>query len=194
MNAVFPDAVQINDDTLIQEVQQGELASFEPLLDRHLTHLRAFIALKAPVPHLVDELAHETFVYAFGHIREFAPGTSFRAWLKAIAWNLLRAEIQRFSREQVNQSRFAEEWAEQVANDDSSFNNSREVESLEECVKQMPAPMRELLTLKYHSEYSTDEIARRLQRSLAWVRTVLFRVRKQLKDCIEQKRSKERPC
>ena len=124
----------------------------------------------------------------------FRSGTSFRAWLKAIAWNLLRAEIQRFSREQVNQSRFAEEWAEQVANDDSSFNNSREVESLEECVKQMPAPMRELLALKYHNECSTDEIARRLQRSLAWVRTVLFRLRQQLKDCIEQKRSQERPC
>jgi len=190
----IPDIERAEDDTLVQAVQRGDPDAFEPLIDRHLTHLRAFIALKAPVPHRVDELAHEAFVYAVGHIREFAPGTSFRAWLKAIAWNLLRAEIQRFSREQVNQSRFAEEWAEQVANDDSSFNNSREVESLEECVKQMPAPMRELLALKYHNECSTDEIARRLQRSLAWVRTVLFRLRQQLKDCIEQKRSQERPC
>jgi len=29
-----------------------------PLLDRHLPHVRTFLALKAPGPQLVDELAH----------------------------------------------------------------------------------------------------------------------------------------
>src|SRR2546426_713972 len=50
---------------------------------------------------------------------------------------------------------------------------------------------RQLLAWKYHDGCSTDEIGRQLQRSLAWVRTVLFRVRQQLKECIEEKVRKE---
>src|SRR5437867_13049046 len=99
-----------NDATLVREIQQGNPSVFDQLLDRHLHHVRAFLALKAPVGHLVDELTHETFVFAFRNIREFTSGTSFQAWLRAIAWNLLRAEIQRFSREQANQARFAAQY------------------------------------------------------------------------------------
>ena len=55
----IPDIERAEDDTLVQAVQRGDPDAFEPLIDRYLTHLRAFIALKAPVPHLVDELAHE---------------------------------------------------------------------------------------------------------------------------------------
>jgi Sigma-70 region 2 len=97
----------MDDLALVQEIQCGNDDAFALLLDRHVHHVRAFLALKAPVPHLVDELAHETFVFAFHHISQFKPGTSVQAWLRAVAWNLLRAEIQRFSREQANQSRFA---------------------------------------------------------------------------------------
>lgn len=182
------------DDPLVQAVQRGDPDAFEPLLDRHLHHVRAFLALKSPVPQLVDELAHETFVFAFRNLEKFTPGTSFRAWLRAIAWNLLRAEIQRFSREQANHARFVtqrlDDWMRQPAEPPAG----RDVEYLEECVREMPEPMGELLALKYRDECSTDEIAHKLERSLAWVRTVLFRLRQQLRQCIEGKLSKERPC
>ena len=194
MQIVTPDLERGEDDICVQAVQRGDHQAFEPLLDRHLQHVRAFLALKAPIPQLVDELAHETFVFAFRNLEKFTPGTSFRAWLRAIAWNLLRAEIQRFSREQANQARYAaqdlDEWMRQPA----EAQTSREVEHLEECVRQIPAPMKELLALKYHEDCSSDEIAKRLDRSLAWVRTVLFRLRQQLKECIEAKLAKERPC
>ncbi len=194
MNALHTGTDRVADDTLIQEVQEGDAKAFEPLLDRHLPHVRAFIALKAPVSRLVDELAHETFVYAYRHLSEFTPGTSFRAWVRAIAWNLLRAEVTRFSRERANHARFAEQRLCEIFQEQTEPQNSREVEYLELCLEQVPAPMRQVLTLKYHDECSTDEIARRLERSLAWVRTVLFRVRQQIKECIEEKLRKERPC
>ena len=194
MRIVNPELEPGDDDSFVQAVQRGDHENFEPLLDRHLPHVRAFLALKAPIPHLVDELAHETFVFAFRNLGKYTPGTSFRAWLRAIACNLLRAEVQRFSREQANQARYAaqglDEWMRQPAEPPTS----REVEYLEECVRRIPAPMQELLALKYHGNYSTDEIAKRLRRSLAWVRTVLFRLRQELKECIDAKLAKEGPC
>jgi RNA polymerase sigma-70 factor, ECF subfamily len=189
-----PDADQAEDTALVLRVQTGDAGAFEPLVDRHLTHVRTFLALRAPVSHLVDELAHETFVYAFQHLSEFTAGTSFRRWLRAIAWNLLRAETQRFSRQQTNQARLAAQWLDEAQATAPEAGDSREVEFLESCVQRLPPPMRQLLALKYTEDCSTSDIARQMQRSLAWVRTVLFRVRQQLKECIEAKLGRSEPC
>ena len=175
------------DDLLVAAVQAGDIHRFDPLVERHLDAVHAFVALKLPVPHLVDEITHETFVFAFRRIAEFTPGTSFRAWLRAIAANKIRAEIERYAREERNRLAYAErrELEDAIAADASP--DSREVEALNECLEAVPDHLRTLLTLRYHDGGSSEEIAGRLQRSLAWVRTTLCRVRQQLRDCIERK-------
>ena len=194
MSALPRMAEGMDDATLVREIQQGNHPGFEQLLDRHVYHVRAFLALKAPIGRLVDELTHETFVFAFRNIREFTTGTSVQAWLRAIAWNLLRAEIQRFSREQVNQARFAAHSICQSAQTAADPCGPEEIEFLEHCLDQVPPRMRELLALKYRDDCSSQEIAQRLNQSVAWVYTMLFRVRQQLKDCIERKIESQRPC
>lgn len=179
---------------LVNAAKAGDHDAFAGLLDAHLPHVRTFLALKAPVPQIVDELAHDTFVFAFRHLHEFKPGTSFRAWVRAIAWNLLRAEVQRFAREQVNQEKFAAwqlaEWETAAA----ETAPSAEAEHLQHCLDQLDGPLRELLTLKYRDDHSTETIAARLKRSLVWVRVSLFRVRAQLRECIEAKLKGGQPC
>ncbi len=194
MNLLRSNLDLADEDALILKVQGGDLQAFEPLVDQHLSHVRAFIALRTPAAHLVDELAHETFVHAFRNIHEFKIGTSLANWLRAIAWNLLRAEILRFSREQANHTRYAQARRVDLLQSHSDLSSSREAEFLEQCVEQLPGSMRELLNLKYHSEYSSEEIAHRMKRSTAWVWTMLFRVRQQLKECIERKLERGSPC
>lgn len=173
------------DAPLARAARGGDSDAFAVLLDRHLPHVRTFLALKAPVPQLVDELAHDTFVFAYRHLDEFDPDTSFRAWLRAIAWNLLRAEVQRFARERVQLERFAawqlEEWTA------AAPEPSAEAEHLVACVGELPEPLRQLVALKYHEERSGEEIAARLDRSAVWVRVSLFRVRQLLRECVERK-------
>ena len=191
MSALKTNLDHLDDDALVRSVQRGDAGAFESLVDRHLQHVRAFIALKAPVPQLVDEVAHEAFVFAFQNIGEFKAGTSFRAWLRAIAWNLLRQEVQRYSRSQAHRARYAEQKLWEMAQQRVLRESPREAEYLEECLEEIAGTARELLTLKYREERSTEEIARQFQRSLEWVRVTLFRVRQQLKECIERKLSTE---
>lgn len=183
-----------NDTALVRAAKLGDHDAFATLLDAHLPHVRTFLALKAPVPQLVDELAHDTFVFAFRRLGEFEPGTSFRAWVRAIAWNLLRAEVQRFAREQVNQEKFTAwqlaEWETSAA----EIAPSAEAEFLHDCLAQLDGPLRELITLKYHGDHSTETIAAKLKRSLVWVRVSLFRGRQQLRECIEAKLKGGQPC
>jgi RNA polymerase sigma-70 factor, ECF subfamily len=177
---------------LIARAQGGDLPAFEPLVNHHLPQVRAFIALRAPAAHLVDELAHETFVYAYRNIQGFAAGTAFGGWLRSIAWNLLRAEILRFSREQANRLRYAEARRLELSKNDPA--SSQEAVFLQQCVERLPGSMRQLLNLKYQAEQSSEEIARELKRSAEWVRITLFRVRQQLKACIESKLGGNKPC
>lgn len=176
----------------IRAVRQGETSAFEQLVDAHLDALRAFIALKLPVPHLIDEIAHESFVFAFRRIDDFEPGTSFRAWLRAIAANLVRAEVQRFAREQSGRLRHAR--AEVLENDLRAEPDTRldELEFLRECMAAIPAGQQQLLDLKYREDLPIETIATRLSRTENAVWQALFRLRQQLRLCIDGKLARPR--
>lgn len=184
----------MNDAENVRSAQAGDPDAFAALLDAHLPHVRTFLALKAPVPQLVDELAHDTFVFAYRHLDEFKPGTSFRAWVRAIAWNLLRAEVQRYAREQVNRDRLTAWQLTEWETNSAESAPSAEADHLQECLAQLDGPLRQLITLKYQDDHTTETIAARLKRSLVWVRVSLFRVRAQLRECIEAKIKSGQPC
>lgn len=88
---VFPDA------GLIKRARQGEEAACSELVARHLAPVRAFVAMRLPIGHVVDEITRETFVFAFTHLAEFELRELFRAWLRSIAFNLVRRELLRFA-------------------------------------------------------------------------------------------------
>jgi RNA polymerase sigma factor (sigma-70 family) len=181
----------VTDTALIQAVQGGELHAFEALLDRHLDHVRAFIAVKLPFAHLADELTHETFVFAFRHIGEFVAGTAFRPWLLSIAFNKLRAETERFCREERNRLTYTEHRLAEITLQSPAFVDESQLDALHQCVEKVPRSSRHLLTLRYRDGHSTLEIARLLARTHAWVRTTLSRLRQQLRDCVESKLKSE---
>ena len=176
----------MDEQSLIQQVQEGKLEAFGHLMDIHVRRLRAVVALNAPVPHLVDEIAHEAFVFAYNHIQEFQRGTSFFAWIKSIAWNLLRAEIQRFSREQANQNKYAERRVVESTPFKAVDLSVAELDKLETCLQRIPPRLKQLVEMRYRLSFSTQEIAEKAGQSSAWVRTTLCRLRKQLRDCIHE--------
>jgi RNA polymerase sigma-70 factor (ECF subfamily) len=176
----------MDEQALIEKVQHGDLEAYGQLMDLHVRRLRAFLALHAPLKHVVDEVAHETFVFAFRHIAEFKADTSFQAWLRAIADNSLRAELQRLGREHANKLKYAEHLALERFRALPEAELPR-LEHLESCLQTLPPKVRSLLDFKYKLALSTLEIMQRLAQSPAWVRTTLCRVRKQLKECMDAK-------
>jgi RNA polymerase sigma-70 factor (ECF subfamily) len=174
----------MDENGYIQRVQQGDIEAFGDLMGVHVRRVRGFIALSLPVPHLIDEIAHETFVFAFQNIRQFRPGSSFSSWLMAIAANLVRAEVQRFKREQLNRDKYTEQRVLELLAARPPEQTARELDLLEKCLQRIPAHLRSLLDFKYRLTCSTEEIATTFRQSAAWVRTTLFRLRQQLKNCV----------
>lgn len=175
----------LDDTALVLAVQRGEVRAFEPLVDRHLRHVHALVALRLPVPHLVDEITHETFVSAFHMMDRFTAGTNLHGWLRTIAGNLVRKELARYHREESNKLGYEALREIELAMGEDHENVSREAEALRECLDRVPANVRSLLDLRYRDDFTSEVIAGRLQKTAAWVRVTLHRVREQLRGCIE---------
>lgn len=171
----------------MKSVQKGDLEAFERLLELHSTHLRAFVAMKLPVPHLIDEIAHETFVFSYRHIMDFKAGTDFGKWLRAIAFNLIRRETLRHQRLSKNRDKFLEHHLVQQAGRGDFSPEGQVIIFLEECLSRLPEQQRKLLDHKYGRSESSREIADAFGQSESWVRTSLCRVRTALRQCIENK-------
>ena len=129
---------QETEGDLVVRVQRGDLSAFERLLELHSSHLRAFVAMKLPVPHLIDEVSHEAFVFAHRHIHDFKAGTDFGKWLRAIAFNLIRKETLRHQRLTRNREKFLEHHLVQESVKGEFSPDLPAVAVLEECLGGSP--------------------------------------------------------
>src|SRR5258708_39163797 len=73
----------------------------------HQQGLRAFLRRLAPAD--ADDLAQETFVFAWENIARFDPSRPFRPWLFGIAWRKSREDKRSFLRRLTRQGRAATE-------------------------------------------------------------------------------------
>lgn len=183
MTEFSSDSQEPHDADLVAQVRGGETERFALLVRRHLAAVRAFVAMKLPVAHLADEITHESFVFAFRNLEALNSANSFRAWLRAIAWNLVRKELLRYAREQANLSRLERAQLADLAAD-ARVDTSDEAVFLEECIASLPDTSRHLVQERYQLGLSNEELAAARGRTAEWVRVTLFRIRAQLRECI----------
>lgn len=187
MPTALPIEELIDDDALVAAVCAGDVQKYRLLFGRHAEPLQVHVAFRVWVPHLVSEIVHEAFVWAYGHLNEFQLGTSFQAWLQAIAWNLIRAELQRFARERKHRENYFKHrlWLDRIAAGEECADGSK-VEALRECLNRLQQDSREqkLIHLRYHEGLTSKQIAPLVSQSPVWVRVTLHRIINQLRACV----------
>jgi DNA-directed RNA polymerase specialized sigma24 family protein len=82
----------------LKRAQKGDADAFGVVVSARQARLRSFIAGYVPKAEWVDDLAQQAFVSAYQGLGGFQAGTDFYAWLKSIAYNHLRAELERTNR------------------------------------------------------------------------------------------------
>ncbi len=70
----------------VAKAQAGSADAFGRLVHIHQQGLRAFLRRLTANHADADDLAQETFVFAWEHIARFDPARPFRPWLYGIAW------------------------------------------------------------------------------------------------------------
>ena len=155
-----------SDESLARQVLDGTDEAFRVLLARHLQPLRTYLALRAPLPQVIDEVAHDTFVFAYQNLEDFHTG-SLQPWLRSIAHNLLRDRLKAYARETAKQERYLDHLRIELAQSttDAPAEHHR-ADQLRHCLDKLRHSQREVLDLRYGHECTSDEIARRTGRSL----------------------------
>jgi RNA polymerase sigma-70 factor (ECF subfamily) len=172
----------------LKRAQRGDPDAYGVAVAAYQARLRSFIAGYVPKAEWVDDLAQQAFVSAYQGLAGFQIGTDFYAWLKSIAYNHLRAELERTNRRRRLEKEYllelgAGELQRRLERDEES------VDALRDCVRLLSGAARELIQGYYGEGLSLSVIGTKLGRKADSLKVSLFKIRARLKECIEGKRA-----
>ena len=157
---------------LVARARAGSADAFGRLVHMHQHGLRAFLGRLSPVD--ADDIAQETFVFAWEHIARFDPARPFRPWLFGIGWRKFREGKRSFLRRLMRQGRAAEN-VEIVFQPDPGLKLD-----LARAVAGLPAEQKAALLLCLACEFTHAEAAEALAMPLGTVKSHVARGREKL--------------
>ena len=93
---------------LVAQAQAGSADAFGRLVHMHQQGLRAFLRRLTGAHADADDIAQESFVFAWEHIARFDAARPFRPWLFGIAWRKVREGKRGWLRRLTRQGRAVE--------------------------------------------------------------------------------------
>ena len=107
-------SAQVADEALVLLVLKGDANAFTPLVERHKRGIVNFIYASVRSAEDANDLAQETFMRAYAHLRTFNPAIAkFSTWLYQIARNVARTHLGKESRRPQTEDLFEDETLEQ---------------------------------------------------------------------------------
>jgi RNA polymerase sigma-70 factor (ECF subfamily) len=174
-------------DEALRRARDGDPDAYGIVVRATQARLRSFIAGYVPRAEWIDEIAQQAFVSAFRSLADFRPGTDFPAWLRQIAYNHLRAELEKASRRRRLEAACAAELSRRLERDAGRDDDA--VGDLRDCVDALPPTSKEIVRRFYADADPLAAIAKSLGRSADGLKVTLFKIRAALRDCIERRRS-----
>lgn len=179
-----------SDAALATGAAAGDDAAFAELVRRHRAHLyRLILANVADADEALD-LVQETFLSAHRALDRYDPARPLRGWLTTIALNKCRDWARRRAvRRLFRFARPLEEAAEVARDDpgpDEEADARRRMARVAAAIAELPATLREVLTLRTIEGMSQSEVADLLGISAKAVETRLYRARARLQSVLDE--------
>ncbi len=182
---------------LIERSRAGDPGAFAELVAAHQGRVRAYIGGSIRRPDVVDDLAQEVFLSAFRSLDAYKGDAPFGVWLLGIArfktLMHLRDEVRRFARESGSVDSVLGPLRARMIESDEADLARRELEilALQRCLETLPDDGAQLIGERYFKARSVGEIARDHGKREGALRMTLLRLRQALRDCVEQRLTKE---
>jgi RNA polymerase sigma-70 factor, ECF subfamily len=157
----------------VRDAQAGSADAFSRLVSAHQGALRAFLRRLCSNWAEADDLAQDTFVFAWESFARFEPERSFRAWLFGIGWHKYR---------QSRRSLFRLLRREQVAAETRTMASPDLALQLDldAAIRSLPASQRGAVLLCLACEFTHAEAAQALDIPLGTVKSHVARARDKL--------------
>ncbi len=180
-----------SDLEVVRRAQAGSADAFRELVRRHQAQVHAFLGRFIARLDVVEDLAQETFLKAYRHLRAYRGESSPRVWLLGIAKNealmQLRSERSRRSREAASFDAALSGWLAERGEAGSVEDQERELRALEDCLRGLAPESAGMIDAFYYRGESAADLARRAGKREGAVRMTLLRIREALRQCVQSK-------
>lgn len=170
----------------VERFLNGDPSAFRDIVESHQARIRGLIAYMGLRSADVDDVAQDTFIHVYEHIREYRIGTNLSAWIKAIARFKALAFLEAARREARHRQDTLEDFLMAATPPPAEHETEDEtlMERMMRCLNRMEEHPRSLLKAHY-SGTPIKELARRKGHSKDAMKMLLFRIRTALKRCVE---------
>ena len=176
LNSKNDAAGAVSDERLIVAFSRGEAEAFDELFGRYRQPIFGFFSRRIADATQAEELTQDTFLALIRSAANYKPAATFRTYLYAIAFNVLRAH----RRKTIFRGLFAG-----TQEREPSVRNSMDEELvLRDALGRLERVDREILLLREFEQLSYAEIAELSQLPLNTVRSRLFRARMKLRELL----------
>lgn len=175
----------MDESTLIQRAANGDTSAWEPLMLAHQQAVFRFAYLLLGDADDAEDIAQESFLRAWNHLKRFDPARPLRPWLLSITANLARnrrrsagryvSALMRAFREQPKESPLEVIHAQNT-----------EANELWRAVQQLDVPDQQIVYLRFFLDLPVSETAEALQIAEGTVKSRLSRALEKLRKIIHR--------
>jgi RNA polymerase sigma-70 factor, ECF subfamily len=176
-----------NDDGLVLRAQQGDMAAFAVLVNRHSDYVYNLALRVIHNPEEAQELAQEAFIRAWRGLPNFQRNAQFHTWLYRIVVNLCYNRLPRLRQELaiLVPDIAALELADPLQQVEANLLSTELKALLHRAIDDLPEHYRLLITLRHLQELSYNEIVEVTGLPLGTVKTGIHRARALLRSALE---------
>ena len=165
-------------EKIIKDSIRGDEEAFSKLLDFYLKPVFNFVYRICGNSKDAEDIAQEVFIKLWKNIKKYKSGKSFKAWLFSIARNTTIDLLRK--RKNINFSEFENEDGENYLIDsmvdsepwpDELVEKAENFKMIEEVVDKLPVIYKEVIILRYKSQFTFEEIGEITKRSTNTVKS-----------------------
>lgn len=176
----------MDEDTLVRHAANGDAAAWEPLVLAHQEAVFRLSYLLLGDPDDAEDIAQETFLRAWNHLKRFDPTRPLRPWLLSIASNLASNRRRSAGRYVSALTRaFRNEPASSTSIEEKSARRM-EASELWKAVQNLSMPDQQIIYLRFFLELSVAETAQTLDVPDGTVKSRLSRALERLRGIIQE--------
>lgn len=176
----------MDESTLVRHAANGDAAAWEPLVLAHQEAVFRLCYLLLGDPDDAEDVAQETFLRAWSHLKRFDPTRPLRPWLLSIASNLASNRRRSAGRYLAALTRaFRNEPPSSTSTEEKTAGHM-EARELWKAVQNLSVPDQQVIYLRYFLDLPVAETAEALQVAEGTVKSRLSRALDRLRGIIRQ--------
>lgn len=167
-----------DDQQLIMDYLEGDETALSFLVDRYIKDVYRFAYQLTNDSGVAEDVTQESFVKAWKHIRSYRQNSSFRTWIFAITrntsidWLRKQKEVRLSSFEDVEgHNVLLETTPNTELLPDALLERAEDTAYVTSLLIQLDSKYREVLTLRYSSNMTFEEIGKLLKRPLHTIKS-----------------------